>query len=146
MDDRLKSTWWALKIAFGVVPIVAGVDKFFNVLANWADYLSPLALQYVPVDAETFMRSVGIVEVIAGLLVLSPWTKAGAYVVATWLVGIAVNLITTGQHLDIAVRDLVMAVGAFALARLSAVSAEAVEGAAETDTRVGSTTFSLGSL
>jgi uncharacterized membrane protein YphA (DoxX/SURF4 family) len=146
MDDRLKSTWWALKIAFGVVPIVAGVDKFFNVLANWADYLSPLALQYVPIDAETFMRSVGIVEVIAGLLVLSPWTKAGAYVVATWLVGIAVNLLTTGKYLDVAVRDLVMAVGAFALARLSAVSAEAVEGVAETDNRVGSTTFSMGSL
>ena len=127
MDSRLNpslnQSWWALKLAFGVVPIVAGLDKFFNLLTDWEQYLSPLVSRVLP--ASTFMHAVGIIEIAAGLLVLSKLTRVGAYVVSAWLVGIALNLLTTGKYFDIAVRDLVMAVGAFTLARLSEVRAPA---------------------
>jgi uncharacterized membrane protein YphA (DoxX/SURF4 family) len=125
MDNRLNQSWWALRIAFGVVPIVAGLDKFFNLLTNWEQYLSPLVARVIP--ASTFMQGVGVIEIIAGLLVLSRLTRVGAYVVALWLVGIALNLLTTGKYFDIAARDLVMAVGAFTLGRLSEVRAAAPE-------------------
>jgi uncharacterized membrane protein YphA (DoxX/SURF4 family) len=123
MDSRLNQSWWALKMAFGLVPIVAGLDKFFNLLTDWTQYLSPWIARIVPASA--FMQAVGVIEIVAGLLVLSKLTRIGAYVVAAWLVGIAVNLLTTGHFLDIAVRDAVMAVGAFTLARLSEVRAAA---------------------
>jgi uncharacterized membrane protein YphA (DoxX/SURF4 family) len=125
MDSRLNQSWWALKLAFGVVPIVAGLDKFFNLLTDWTQYLSPWIARMVPASA--FMQAVGVIEIVAGLLVLSKLTRIGAYVVAAWLVGIAVNLLTTGHFLDVAVRDVVMAVGAFTLARLSEVRAAAPE-------------------
>jgi uncharacterized membrane protein YphA (DoxX/SURF4 family) len=125
MDNRLNQSWWALKVAFGVVPIVAGLDKFFNLLTNWEQYLSPLVSSVVP--ASTFMHAVGIIEIAAGLLVLSKLTRVSAYIVAAWLVGIALNLLTTGKYFDIAARDLVMAVGAYTLARLSEARAPAAE-------------------
>lgn len=125
MDSRLNQSWWALKLAFGVVPIVAGLDKFFNLLTDWKQYLSPWIAGIIPASA--FMQAVGVIEIVAGILVLSKLTRIGAYVVAVWLVGIAVNLLTTGHFLDIAARDVVMAVGAFALARLSEVRAAAPE-------------------
>ncbi|AKJ04126.1 DoxX-like protein [Archangium gephyra] len=123
MDSRLNQSWWALKLSFGVVPIVAGLDKFFNLLTDWEQYLSPLVARIIP--ASTFLHGVGIIEIAAGLLVLSKLTRVGAYLVSAWLVGIALNLLTTGKYFDIAVRDLVMAVGAFTLARLSEVRAPA---------------------
>lgn len=121
MDKRLSSSWWALRIGLGVMPFLAGLDKFFNVLANWTDYLNPLVLRIVPVDPGTFMRGVGVVEMIVGLAILTRWTRLGAYVAAGWLVGIAVNLVAKGAFLDVAVRDLLLAVAAFALARLTEV-------------------------
>jgi hypothetical protein len=121
MDRRLNSTWWALKIALGAAPFLAGLDKFFNLLTNWTDYLNPVALQFVPVDAEVFMRGVGVVEMIDGLAILTRWTKLGAYMAACWLVAIAVNLVSMEKFYDIAVRDVLLAVSAFALARLTAV-------------------------
>lgn len=129
MDNRLNQSWWALKLAFGVVPIVAGLDKFLNLLTNWEQYLSPLVSRVVP--ATSFMHMVGIIEIVAGLIVLSKWTRLGAYVVAVWLVGIVLNLLTTGHYFDIAARDAVMAVGAFTLGRLSEVRAGARAGAPE---------------
>ncbi|MCY1019652.1 DoxX family protein [Pyxidicoccus sp. MSG2] len=125
MDGRLNQSWWALKLAFGLVPIVAGLDKFFNLLTDWTQYLSPWLAGMVPATA--FMQAVGVIEIVAGLLVLSKLTRLGAYVVAAWLLGIAVNLLTTGHFLDVAARDVVMAVGAFTLARLSEVRAAAPE-------------------
>jgi hypothetical protein len=121
MDRRLNSTWWMLKIAVGAAPFLAGLDKFFNLLTNWSDYLNPVALQYVPVDAETFMRGVGVVEMIVGLAILTRWTRLGAYVAACWLVAIAVNLVSMEKFYDVAVSDLLLAVAAFSLARLTAV-------------------------
>lgn len=118
--NRLNISWWALKIALGVGPIITGLDKYFNKLADWSMYLSPLATKVVPVSAGTFMHVVGVVEIVAGLIVLSRFTKIGSYIVMLWLLGIAVNLLTTGMFYDLAMRDVEIAVGAFVLSQLSA--------------------------
>jgi uncharacterized membrane protein YphA (DoxX/SURF4 family) len=114
----VESTWKTLRAVFVAVPIAAGVDKFLHLLADWEVYLSPLARDLVPMSPLAFMRVVGIVEIAAGVLVLFA-PRIGAYVVAAWLASIAVNLVTIGGFLDVAVRDVVMAISAFCLARLS---------------------------
>jgi DoxX len=124
---HLKASWWALRIGLGVGPIITGADKFFNKITEWSMYLSPLATKVVPVSPAAFMRMVGVVEIIAGLIVLSRWTKFGAYLVMAWLLGIVVNLLTTGMFYDLAMRDVEIAIGAFALAQLT--SARQVQGA-----------------
>lgn len=121
LDRHLDMSWWALRIALGVGPIVAGIDKYFNKLADWGMYLSPFATKVVPVTTATFMHVVGVVEIVAGLIVLSKWTKIGSYIVMAWLIAIAINLVTTGMFYDLAVRDIEIAVGAFVLAQLSVV-------------------------
>jgi hypothetical protein len=103
-----------------VGPLITGIDKFFNKLTDWGMYLSPMVTRIVPVSATTLMRGVGVVEIIAGLIVLSRWTKLGSNIVMLWLVGIAVNLLTTGMFYDLAMRDVEIAIGAFALSQLSA--------------------------
>jgi uncharacterized membrane protein YphA (DoxX/SURF4 family) len=107
-----------LKFTYGIVPIVAGADKFTNLLTNWAGYLNEGMMSISPVSPAVFMYIVGVIEIIAGILVLLK-PKIGAYIVMAWLIVIALELLTTGNYFDIAVRDLVMAVGAFCLARLS---------------------------
>jgi len=127
-DKRLNSAWWALKIGLGVGPIVTGIDKYFNKLADWGMYLSPLATKVVPVSATAFMHIVGVVEIVAGIIVLSRWTRIGSFIVMLWLLGIAVNLLTTGMFTDLAMRDVEIAIGAFALSQLSAVRDREVAG------------------
>ncbi len=124
LDSRLNSSWWALRLTYGLVPVVAGLDKFTNLLTHWADYLSPVVPRLLGLAPSTFMHLVGVVEIAAGILVLSRLTRYGAYVVAAWLLLIAVNLLTTGHSFDVAVRDVVMAVGALVLARMSEVKAD----------------------
>jgi len=107
-----------LHIAFTVAPIVAGVDKFFHFLTNWDQYLAPTVARLTGLSAHTFMLGVGAIEIVAGLLVaLMP--RVGGYVVALWLCGIIVNLLMIPGYFDIALRDLGLALGAFALARLA---------------------------
>jgi uncharacterized membrane protein YphA (DoxX/SURF4 family) len=123
-EKRLDTIWWTLRIGLGVAPLLAGLDKFFNVLADWTTYLSPLAERVLPMSGSSFMRIVGVVEMIVGLAVLTRWTRLGAYAAMGWLVAVAVNLALAGM-LDIAVRDLEIAIGAFALARLTEMREEA---------------------
>jgi uncharacterized membrane protein YphA (DoxX/SURF4 family) len=123
-DSRLNISWWALKLGLGLGPIIAGIDKYFNKLADWTMYLSPLATKIIPVSASTFMHVVGAIEILAGIVVLSRRTRIGSYIVALWLLGIAVNLLTTGMFYDLAMRDVEIAIGAFALAQLSALRDE----------------------
>lgn len=118
--NKADTAWWALRIALGAGPILAGLDKFFNKLADWQMYLSPLATKVVPVSPATFMHIVGVIEIVAGIVVLTRFTKFGAYLVMAWLIGIAINLVTTGMFYDLAVRDVEIAVGAFALSQLTA--------------------------
>lgn len=126
------SAYWALRVAYGAVPIVAGLDKFTNLLVDWKTYLSPLFVRLLPIPPATFLHLVGIVEIAVGVLVLLAATRVGAYAAAAWLVCIALNILASGQHLDVAARDLVMAVGAYTLARLEeARAAGAIQGRRE---------------
>lgn len=120
-NKDLDRTWWVLRIALAVGPFFAGLDKFFNLLTDWTMYLSPLSQKIVPLSAPAFMRTVGVIEMAAGILVLTRYTKLAAYVVCAWLVGIALNLASTGMFFDLAVRDVEIAVAAFVLARLTAL-------------------------
>jgi uncharacterized membrane protein YphA (DoxX/SURF4 family) len=106
-----------LKFTYGLVPIVAGLDKFTNILTDWSQYLAPWMASMLPFSPETFMMIVGVIEIVAGVLVLTK-TEFGAYLVSAWLVAIALQLLSSGHYLDVAVRDLVMAIGAFSLANL----------------------------
>ena len=121
MNQRLNSSWWALRIGLGVAPLLAGLDKFFNLLTTWKMYLNPLALRLIPVSPETFLHVVGVVEMIVGIAILTRWTRLGSYVASLWLVGIALNLVTMGAFFDVAVRDILLALAAFTLARLTEV-------------------------
>lgn len=116
---QLNLAWLALRIGLALCPILAGIDKYFNRLADWSMYLSPLATKVIPVSPSAFMHVVGAVEILAGVIVLSPWTKLGAYVVMFWLLAIAVNLLTTGMFYDLAVRDVELALSAFVLAQMT---------------------------
>jgi hypothetical protein len=107
-----------LYVAFIVAPLVAGLDKFTHVLTNWDQYLAPLIAGLLPVSGHTFMLFVGIVEMTAAVLV-AVRPRIGAYVVAAWLLGIVVNLLLIPGYLDVALRDIGLALGALALARLS---------------------------
>lgn len=107
-----------LKITYGLLPVAAGLDKFTNLLTDWKKYLPSSVIDMLPLSASTFMMIVGIIEIIAGLLVfIRP--RIGAHVVMAWLIAIALTLIIGGHYFDVAVRDLVMAVGAYVLAQLS---------------------------
>jgi len=119
-DNRLNAGWWVLRIGLGVGPIITGIDKYFDKLADWGMYLSPLATKVVPISATNFMHVVGVVEILAGLVVLSRWTKWGSYIVMFWLLGIAVNLLTMGMFYNLAMRDVEIAIGAFVLSQLTA--------------------------
>jgi hypothetical protein len=125
-DRGLNSAWWALRIGLGLGPFLAGLDKFFNILADWGMYLSPLAERWLPVSAHVFMRAVGVVEMAVGLLILAGRTRIGGYLAMAWLLGIALNLLTTGMFFDLAFRDLEIAIGAYTLARLSEARARMV--------------------
>lgn len=120
-EERSRPAWQAYQIlhfAFTVAPILAGLDKFFHLLTNWDMYLAPWIARMLPVSGHQFMLAVGAIEVIAGLLVaVKP--KIGAPVVAAWLLGIILNLVSMGAFFDIALRDLGLALGATALWRLS---------------------------
>jgi uncharacterized membrane protein YphA (DoxX/SURF4 family) len=120
-ESRLASPYWALRTTFVLVPLLAGMDKFTNLLTNWPSYLSHSFARLIPLAPSTFMHLVGVVEIVAAVLVLwKTTTRIGAYVVGAWLVCIAINLLSAGMF-DVAVRDLAMAVGAYALARLEEV-------------------------
>lgn len=118
MNSNVELVKNVLKYTFGLVPIVAGLDKFTNLLTDWSQYVSEGFSGMLPFDAGTFMIIVGIIEIIAGVLVLTK-TRLGAYVVAGWLVAIAITLILSWSYVDVAVRDIVMAIAAFSLAKLS---------------------------
>ena len=125
MIDKLTSAWWALRVGLGFAALLAGLDKFFNILADWEMYLSPFIERLLPVSGDTFMRAVGVIEMAVGVLILAGFARIGGYVLMAWFVGIAMSLVTTGRFFDMAVRDVVMALAAFTLARLTEVRQDA---------------------
>lgn len=118
-EKTVDHVFTTLKLTFGLVPIVAGLDKFTNLLTDWTQYLHPVVERMMPISGGTFMHIVGLIEIAAGALVLSKHTRLGAYVVAGWLVAIALSLVGSGTHLDVAVRDIVMGIAAVSLAKLA---------------------------
>ena len=120
IDERKLSiqAYQILHVAFAIAPIVAGADKFFNILVNWEQYLAPIAPRITGLTPNQFMGGIGIVEMVAGIgVILKP--KIFGYVVAAWLAGIIVNLLVLGNYYDVAVRDLGLCLGALALGRLA---------------------------
>lgn len=107
-----------LKFTFVIVPVVAGIDKFTDILTDWDKYLHPGLAGMLPFPAHTFMMTAGVIEIIAGILVfIRP--AIGGLIVAAWLTLIALTLLASGNYLDVAVRDLVMAISAFSMARMA---------------------------
>lgn len=120
-DHAASQAFALLRTVFTIAPIAFGLDKFFELLADWEQYLAPWVDDLVPGTAHQAMLAVGVVEIAAGVLVaLRP--AVGGYVVAAWLAGIIVDLVTMGEYLDVALRDFGLLVGALALARLAAVA------------------------
>lgn len=119
LNRNVESAWWALRIGLGMTAFLAGLDKFFNVLANWSVYVSPLAERMVPLSVPTLLHAVGVIEMVVGIAVLTSWTRLGAYIAMVWLIAISVNLVLSGRFFDVAVRDVVMAIAAYTLAQLS---------------------------
>ncbi len=115
-QDRLATM---LRIGLGSTAFLAGADKFTNLLADWERYLAPQARERLPITGKTFMRIVGVIEMAVGTGILAGPTRLSSYVAAGWLTAIAGNLALNGDY-DIAVRDVNMALGAVALAQLSA--------------------------
>jgi len=113
----LESTFNLLKLTFTIVPIVAGLDKFFNILCDWTQYINPVMLDLLPFSADTFMMIVGVIEIAAGILVFFK-PKIGGLVVSAWLTLIALSSLVGWHYADVAVRDLVMALTAFLMARM----------------------------
>ena len=119
MDKKLNSAFWALKVTLGGTAFLAGLDKFTNLLTDWDKYLSPEVSDRLPVRDRNFMRAVGVVEMLVGIGILAPTTRPSSYVASAWLMAIAGNLVSSGSWFDIAVRDVNIAMAAYALARLS---------------------------
>ncbi|MDT7785842.1 MAG: hypothetical protein QOF58_4261 [Pseudonocardiales bacterium] len=116
--DPATQAFVLLRTVFTVAPILFGLDKFFNLLVDWPVYLAPWIDSIVPGSPQTAMYIVGVIEIVAGVLVaLRP--KWGGLVVAAWLLGIIVNLVTGPGYYDIALRDFGLLVGALALSRLA---------------------------
>lgn len=141
-DKRLNASWWVLKISLGVAFLSTGIDKYFDKLTDWGMYLSPLATKVFPVSQTTFMHIGGVVEIVLALIVLTRWTKIGAYLLILWLIGIIINLFSTGMFYDLAMRDIEIAISALVLALLTAVrddkAAEAKQEAAVPDAATAS--------
>ncbi len=119
VSRELNAGYWALRVAFGLGPLLAGLDKFTNILVNWEQYLSPMVQRTLPISAVNFMHIVGGVEIVVGLAILFGATRVFGYLAMLWLWGIAANLISSGHYYDIAVRDIMLGIGAYAMARVT---------------------------
>ena len=117
-QDPAYQAYLILRTGFVVAPILFGLDKFTNLLADWTTYLAPAIDRLVPGGATGAMVAVGVVEIVAGLVV-AVRPKVGGYLVAAWLAGIITNLLLLGEHYDVALRDLGLLLAALALARLA---------------------------
>jgi len=116
--DPAYQAFWLLRIGFTVAPILFGADKFADLLTNWDKYLAPWVNGIVPGTAHQAMYAVGVIEIVAGLCVLIV-PRFGGYLVAAWLLGIIVNLLSIGNYYDVALRDFGLLLAALTLARLA---------------------------
>jgi hypothetical protein len=116
--DPAYQAFWLMRITFTIAPILMGADKFANVLVDWEKYLAPWIRNISPFSATGTMHVVGVIEIIAGIAVaLKP--RYAAYIVAAWLAGIVINLLSYSGFYDVALRDFGLMMGALTLARLA---------------------------
>ncbi|HKW75425.1 MAG TPA: hypothetical protein VJN64_07865 [Terriglobales bacterium] len=115
-EGHLDDAYWALRLSLGSSAFLAGLDKFTNLLTNWEKYLAPQVRERLPVSGRKFMYGVGIIEMLVGVGILTAKPKLASYTASAWLLSIAAELALNGDY-DIAVRDVNMAIAAYALAR-----------------------------
>lgn len=115
-EGHLDDVYWVLRVGLGSTAFLAGLDKFTNLLTHWEKYLAPQVRENLPVSGKTFMQAVGVIEMLVGLGILTSKPRLAGYTASAWLLGIAGNLILDGDY-DIAVRDVNMALAAYAFAR-----------------------------
>jgi len=124
-DNRLSAAWWALRIGLGAGPIIVRLDVLQQ-NRRLGNVPEPVGYESRAREQYDIMHAVGVIEIIAGSVVLSRHMKVGNYVVMLWLLGISINLVTTGMFFDLAMRDLGLAVAAFALSQLSALREDTI--------------------
>lgn len=115
-EGHLDDVYWALRLGLGSTAFLAGLDKFTNLLTHWDKYLAPQVRERLPVSGKNFMRGVGIIEMLVGVGILTGKPRLARYTASAWLLGIATDLVLNGDY-DIAVRDINMALAAYAMAR-----------------------------
>ena len=118
LQDPAYQAFWLLRIGFTVAPILFGLDKFLDWMVDWEIYLAPEFNGLIPGTAHQAMLTVGVIEIVAGLVAFAV-PRFGGYLVAAWLAGIIVNLLVLGDFYDVALRDFGLLIGAVALARLA---------------------------
>jgi uncharacterized membrane protein YphA (DoxX/SURF4 family) len=117
--EHAARAWNVMRFAYGAVLVLAGLDKFgTNLIVEWATYISPFVSAHLPVSVPVFLGIMGVIEIAVGILFFTRWSHVAGYLSVVWLVLISVNLLMLGLK-DIAIRDLLLAVGAYAIAELS---------------------------
>lgn len=124
-NARILFSWNLLKYAYGLVILLAGLDKLLgtDLIVYWPKYISPFVGSHLPVSVGVFLAIMGIIEIVVALLMLTKWPRIAAYLAMIWLLIIAVNLVLLGA-LDIAIRDILLAIGAVVLAQLTSAAEE----------------------
>lgn len=122
ISNQVRNT---LRVTYGLLALLAGADKFLHLFTHWEKYLYTGFPEMLSLQPHTFMLIVGVIEIIAGIIVLvNP--RVGGIIIGCWLLGIVVNLFLKGEYYDIALRDLVLSIGAFMLARLSSIPSNSI--------------------
>ena len=119
-NARISFSWNLLRFAYGAVILLAGLDKLLgtDLIVYWPKYISPFVAGHLPVSTGVFLAIMGIIELVVAILMLTKWPLHAAYLAVAWLLLIAVNLLMLG-YIDIAIRDVLLAVGAVVLAQLT---------------------------
>lgn len=119
-NARIAFSWNLLRYAYGAVILLAGLDKLLgtDLIVEWSKYISPFVLGLLPVSVGVFLAGMGIVEIIVAVLLLTRFPRIGGYLTVVWLLVISVNLMLLGA-VDIAIRDILLAVGAYVLTELT---------------------------
>jgi len=122
LNARTRLSWNLLRYSYGIVILLVGLDKILGTefIVHWSNYISPSVIGILPVSVPVFLIAIGIVEVVVAIMMLTKWPRLAGYISTVWLILIAINLILAG-FLDVAVRDLLLAVGAFVSAELATV-------------------------
>lgn len=117
LKNKIKPIAQLLHYTFSILPIAAGLDKYLNLLTDWTQYINPMMEKILPFSDSSFMKIIGVIEILAGILTfIKP--KIGGYIVSAWLTLIALTLLSGWMYVDLAVRDIVMAIAAYSMVKL----------------------------